>query len=252
MSSIDTAAMRRYGALNAAAHLEGLGVDLPAEVRQALDRHASLVARRSAIPSAAKYRATIAAELAEDPGADVTAQLARLAALDLERQTVADAIQVAMRSVRSALELNADTIVASIRTTAFDPAVATLTTAANVGSATVADLVRAKKHKEAEAVANVATATATVQAALKARDSLYPGANLVWSRFHLFQNPDALAGVAPSDPVAAIAAGGRPWLATFAELDDAERQATANRKKRAAATWQHPNRPSKAPAPEAA
>lgn len=250
--STDTATMRRYSALNAAAHLEGLGVDLPAEVRQALDRHAALVARRSALPTPPKYRTTIAAVLAEDPDADVTTQLARLATLDLERQTVADAIQMAMRSVRSALELNADTIVAAIRTTAFDPAVATLTTAASVGGATVGDLVRAKRHKEAEAVASIATANATLQAALKARDSLYPGAQLVWSPFHLWQNPDRLTGVAPSDPVAAIAAGATPWLATFAELDDAQRQANAARRKRKAAAWTHPNRPSKAPAPEAA
>lgn len=243
MTNIDTSAMRRHGALTHAERLAGLGVDLPTDARDALDRHARLVARKAAIPK--NLRQTAAATLAADPDADVSADLARLVAIGLERQAVVDASQAVLAELKASLTHHADDLVAGLRTAVFDPAAAILTAAASVHGTTMQELVIAKRHDEAQAVAQVPVAVAQVRAAVQARNALFAGSGVTNSRFQLWKNPDVFRGLdlAPDDLVARLVAGGQLWLGTYSEIDDAERAEIAERKRKAQALLGHPNRP---------
>ncbi len=243
MTNIDTSAMRRHGALTHAERLAGLGVELPADTSDALDRHARLVARKAAIPK--NLRQTVAATLAADPGSDVSTDLAHLAAIDLERRAVADASQAVLAELKASLTHHADDLVADLRTAVFDPAVAILTTAASVHGTTMQELVIAKRNDEAQAVAQVPVAVAQVRAAVAVRNALFAGAGLTNSRFQLWANPDVFRGVDldPDDLVARLVAGGQLWLGTYSEIDQAERAEIAARKGKAQALLGHPNRP---------
>lgn len=245
--------------LSRVGQVAAFGIALPADLAAALELHGALKARRGAVTTTATHRAGTVAALLADPAADVAASITAETLVDVELNALTQAIDEAARAVGSALAAGADELVARLRAEVFAPAVADLATVAALDpNETVHTLVMADRATEARVLAEAPVTHARVLAVLKCRDSLYHGSGIAASPFRLWSNPskDLRSAITAADTddriVAGIRAGGTPWFATFAEVDAAERAATARTRSVGNPTPPAPARRSRKAAPAAA
>jgi hypothetical protein len=200
---MDPARIRREGAQALVADLTRHGIDVPAPVLEARARVTTLTQRLAATPTPTDHRTRAVDTLVADPDADI-----------------------------------AD-IVAAIRSTVFEPAVATLELVATKTNAddTTTSLLRAGRTKEANQLAAAPLAAENLSMAYDLRNRLYRRkSGILHLRTSVWHNPadippgtlDELSGA--DRWVAGIRAGGRLWLGTLPEVEDAEREHRARLK----------------------
>jgi hypothetical protein len=205
--------------------VRSLDLDLPEPVAEAEAKLAALHQRRGQIPSSDAVRGTTVAALLEDPTVDLAALAAAEIARDVEDSATMEAVDRMAESLSHLVAAHADDFVVAARAKVFEPAVATLTAAAALEpSATLSDLVKAKRNDDAHLLTEAPLAAARVRECFTLRDRLYRNETngMPHSRW---ENPEALDRDALSNLqgldwfVAGIRQCGRLWLGTYAELD---------------------------------
>lgn len=224
-----------------------LGLDQPPPMKAAADHLAAIEARQKAIASEADVRSATVAALIDNPGADLTKLAQAELVRDVEAQALSEAADRAREALSAVVLQVGDELVLSAREKVFEPAVKMLEAAAALpNDASLAQLVASKRHKEAEALTMAPIAAQQVRACLHLRDRLVRSET---SRMacRVWRNPSSIdwtgheATVGVERYIAGIRGGGQLWLGTFAEVDDADRQAkaAAKAKKQAEAAEAH-------------
>lgn len=208
--------------------LAGNGVKLPKAVvdtRAALD---TLRSRMRDLPAEDAHRAAAVAALHADPSADVDAYGMAEAAGTVVADALRQTLDETDHRLKVVIEQHADTITATIRSTIFEPALATLTTCAPLyRTASLADLVTAGRTEEAEALASLPVALERIGTAYELRNRLYRRPATDMRKAWTWENPDDLVHIhldADEPLLAGIRQGGRPWLPTHTEMDELDQR----------------------------
>lgn len=236
---MDPAQIRREGAQRLIADLTRHGIELPAQVLDAAARVTALGQRLAATPTPTDHRARAVDALVADPDADIAADVAAEVDAHVAAKVVGRARAQAGAILANVADEHHADIVAGIRTTLFEPAVATLeAVAAKTGpDDTTTTLLRAGRTKEATQLAGAPLAAENLAMAYELRNRIYHRkSGIATMRTSVWANPadippgtlDELHGA--DRWVAGIRAGGRLWLGTLPEVEDAEREHRAQLK----------------------
>lgn len=210
-----------------------LGLTPPKDMKAAADHLAALEVRLKALPSEIEARRPTVDALAADPAADLT-ELAQAELLrDVESQALAEATARARDRLTAVTLQLADELVIQAREKVFAPALAKLAAAAALPrNADLAQLVAAGRQKDAEALTLAPIAAEQIRACLSLRDRLCRNetarlACRVWKNPSSIDWAGAEATTGTERYVEGLRRGGELWLGTYAEVDDADRQAKA-------------------------
>lgn len=236
---MDPARIRREGAQALVADLTRHGIDVPTPVLEAGARVTALTQRLAATPAPADHRARAVDTLVADPDANVADLVAAEVDAHVAAQAIGRARAVAGAILAEVLDEHHADIVAGIRSTVFEPALATLELVATKTGPddTTTSLLRAGRTKDANTLAGAALAAENLSLAIDLRNRLYRRkSGITTMRTSVWHNPadipagtlDELTGA--DRWVAGIRAGGRLWLGTLPEVEDAEREHRARLK----------------------
>lgn len=229
--------------------LAALGIELPDDITAAIDHHAALRRRSAATTGERELHQKMVDALTADPAADLEHLLAQASALPARRKAIGAAVDQAMAAIGTVTEQHADTLTRAIRAGVYAEAMGKLQALAKIGSTeTVESLVLAGRSDDAHLLAHASVYAQQAHAATAGRDSLYRGAHLAENPYRWWKNPSQAISLATSGTddtlsylLAALRAGATPWLATYSEIEAAQRKARTKPK----GTPPEPQRPAR-------
>lgn len=222
---------RPFSARGLVDELRTLEVPLPEAVTTARDLIDALKARAKATPADKDHRHAVIEALLADPDVDIDQLIAAEVDADTRHNVLLQAQDSAQSALSQTIATHSDELTRALRSTVFEPALATLTTVAATTTAedTATSLLRAGNAATAKALVAVPEAALAVAACYRLRDRIYAGSGLRNLACAIWRNPDELDALRHSEDLgvrylAGLRLGGVLWLGTYAEVDDTTRQ----------------------------